>query len=169
MSVSVVYKLIGSGWAECSLGVDGQVIVTTASYLSDALASLLQSAIDLVKGQSEATASFDEEPGEYRWRFKRLDEQTISIRILWFDELWNRQPDEKGRIVFDATCRLRTFAGAVLSTSQQLLAEHGLDGYKEKWAEYGFPLDLLNELKRLLDEGRRSKDKNQNSQSRESL
>lgn len=168
MNVSVTYKLTGPGWAECSLEIDGQAIVTTASYLSDALASLLQSATDLVKGQLEATASFDEEPGEYRWRFKRIDEEMVSIRILWLDELWNREPDEKGRTVFSATCRIRTFAGAVLSTSQQLLAEYGLDGYKEKWDEYSFPLDLLNELKQSLDEGR-SKSKHKTSNSEEPL
>lgn len=155
MSLSVSYKLTGSGWAECSLEIDGQEIVTTASYLSHALERLLQSVVYLLNGQPEATASFDEEPGEYRWRFRRVDEQRISIRILWFDKLWGREPDEKGKLVFEATCRLRTFAGAVLSASQELLAEHGLEGYKLKWVEYDFPLEVQNELKQLLVEGRR--------------
>ncbi|MEK7832802.1 MAG: hypothetical protein AAB401_17045, partial [Acidobacteriota bacterium] len=157
MSLSISYKLTGSGWAECALEIDEQGIVTTASYLSHALERLLESVVELLRGQPEATASFDEEPGEYRWRFKRIDEQTISIRILWFNKLWGREPDEKGKLVFEATCRLRTFAGAVLSASQQLFAEHGIEGYKEKWVEHDFPLKLQDELKRLLAEGRQAK------------
>ncbi len=150
------YKLIGSGWAECTLQIDGQVIVATASYLSDALADLLQSVVDLLQGQAEATASFEEEPGEYRWRFQRVDEQNILVRILWFDDLYSYAPDEKGRLEFEAKCRLRTFAGEVLSTMQQLLAQHGLAGYKEQWRPYDFPLELQEKLKRLLVEGRRA-------------
>ncbi|MGH9802627.1 MAG: hypothetical protein ACRD82_19855 [Blastocatellia bacterium] len=156
MSLSISYKLTGSGWAECALEIDGQGIVTTASYLSHALESLLQSVVELLNGQADSAASFDEEPGEYRWRFKRIDEQTISIRILWFDKLWGREPDEKGQFVFEATCRLRTFAGAVLSASQQLFAEHGFEGYKLKWVEHDFPLELQDELKRLLAEGQQA-------------
>ena len=160
MSVVVNYKLTGSGWAECALQIDDQGMVTTASYLSDALASLLQAVVDLLRGQVEATVSFDEEPGEYRWRFRRVDEQNIALRILWFDELWNREPDEKGSVVFEAQCRLRTFAGAVLSASQQLLKEHGLDGYKAQWVEYDFPVELQEKLKQLLFEGRHVKTMN---------
>ncbi len=156
MATVVTYKLTGSGWATCALEIDGQAIVTRASYLSDALASLLQSVVDLLKGQAEATASFDEEPGEYRWRFQRVDAQHVALRILWFDELWSHAPDEQGRVVFESQCRLRTLAGAVLSASQQLLAEHGFDGYKEKWVEHDFPCELQDELKRLLAEGRRA-------------
>ena len=156
MSVEINYKLTGSGWAECALQIDDQGIVTTASYLSDALGSLLQSVVDLLQEQAEATASFDEEPGEYRWRFQHIDAQHIALRILWFDELWSRALDEKGQVVFEAKCRLRTFAGAVLSASQQLLAEHGFDSYKAQWVEYDFPLALQEKLKQLLVEGRRA-------------
>lgn len=158
MGVIISYKLTGSGWAECTIGIDGQAIVTTASYLSDALGSLLQSVVDLMKGQTDATASFEEEPGEYRWRFQRVDAQNIKLCILWFDDLWDHAPDEEGRMLFETKCRLRTFAGAVLSASQQLLAEHGFDGYKDKWVQHNFPIELQNELKRLLVEGRRVKD-----------
>lgn len=152
MSVAVSYKLTGSGWAECVLTVDEQTITTTASYLSHALERLLQATIDIVKGHREARASFDEEPGEYRWLFKRLNDQQVNIKILWFDELWNHKPDEKGQLMFEANCRLRTLAGAILSASQKVLAEHGLTGYKDKWYEHEFPLTTQNELKRLLDE-----------------
>ncbi|MFL6277626.1 MAG: hypothetical protein ACJ74G_20770 [Blastocatellia bacterium] len=155
MSVYITYKLTGSGWAECLLAIDDQTIITTASYLSHALESLLQGIVDIMRGQAEARASFDEEPGEYRWLFLRKDEQTLNIRILWFDGLWGHKPDNKGHIIFDGDCRLRTFAEAVLSASQKVLAEHGLEGYKDQWHRDEFPETLQAELERLLREGRR--------------
>ena len=151
MSVNISYKLTGAGWAECALSVDDQAIVITASYLSHALESLLQGVVEIMRGQPEARASFDEEPGEYRWLFRRIEDQTLSIKILWFDELWGNEPDEKGRIMFEAACRLRTFAGAVLAASQRVIAEHGFDGYKNEWSEeHAFPEALQMELQRLL-------------------
>jgi hypothetical protein len=152
LGVNVSYKLTGSGWAECVLNVDGQLITMTASYLSHALENILQATIEIVKGNPEARASFDEEPGEYRWLFKRINEQQVNVKILWFDELWNNEPDENGQLNFEANCRLRTFAGAILSASQQVLLENGLAGYKNKWHEHDFPVSAQNDLKRLLDE-----------------
>jgi hypothetical protein len=68
VSVSFAYHLVGSGWAECTIAVDEQHATMTASYLSDAFGDLLGAVIRMVDGQPEATASFAEEPGEYRWR-----------------------------------------------------------------------------------------------------
>jgi len=157
MSVSVTYKSFEAGWAECSLTIDNQTAITTASYISHALESLLEGTVEIMRGQREARASFDEEPGEYRWLFKRIDDQTLNVRILWFNDFWNEQPDDKGRVVFDGDCRLRTFAGAVLSASQSVLDEYGIDGYKETWDEdVDFPGALQEELRWLLVEGRLS-------------
>lgn len=150
MSVTLQYTLTGSGWAECILQVDEQQIRLTASYLSDALGNLLTIPIQLLKGYDDITISFDEEPGEYRWRVKPLHDEMISIQILEFDELWGHQPDEEGKTIFSATCRLRTFCGAVLSASQKVFEQYGFEGYKAKWVEYDFPLNRQQELQRLL-------------------
>ena len=86
----------------------------TASYLSDAFGDILGAVIRMVEGQPEATASFAEEPGEYRWRFIRKEPDRLIIRILDFPQLWGNRPDEEGKVLFEAECRLRTFAGARL-------------------------------------------------------
>ena len=129
----------------------------TASYLSHALESLLQGTIDILQGYPKATVLFDEEPGEYRWLFTRINEQQIKVKILWFDELWGNEPDENGQVIFEANCRLRTFAGEILSASQKVLSDNGLTGYKNKWHKHDFPGALQNELKQLLVEGRNLK------------
>src|SRR5215470_15910477 len=112
MGITFAYHLAGSGWAECTIAIDEQRASVTASYLSDAFGDLLSAVIRMVEGQPEATASFAEEPGEYRWRFFRKEPDRLHIRILEFPNLWGNWPDEEGEGVFDAECRLRTFAGA---------------------------------------------------------
>lgn len=150
MSISFSYHLTGSGWAECTIAIDEQHATMTASFLSDAFGDLLGAVSRMVEGEPEATASFAEEPGEYRWRFFEKGADRLLIRILDFPELWSDQPDEKGKILFEAECRLRTFAGAVLSESQRLLEKHGREGYLGMWHNHEFPLERLDKLRQLL-------------------
>jgi hypothetical protein len=153
VSVTFAYHLVGSGWAECTIAIDDRHATMTASYLSDALGDLLGAVIRMVEGQPEATASFAEEPGEYRWRFFRKEPDRLLIRILDFPQLWGDRPDEEGKVLFEAECRLRPFAGAVLSESQGLLDKHGREGYLGMWHQHEFPLEAQEELQQVLRHG----------------
>src|SRR5262245_12716808 len=101
------YDLVGSGWAECRVEFGGQAATLTASYLSDALESLCAAVVALLRGEPGARAAFEEEPGEYRWNFSRISQDRIRVRILELRESLPRQPDDAGRVVFDAETRLR--------------------------------------------------------------
>lgn len=149
MSIYVQYNLIGNGWSECIVEIDDRQAYLTASYLSDALANLLDAVATVVRGAEEATASFAEEPGEYQWQFKRLSHDRLYVRILCFADWCDRRPDRDGELILEAECRLRTFAGAVLSASQQVLATNGLEEYQQKWG-YAFPFQLQAKLQKSL-------------------
>lgn len=150
MAISIQYNLTGRGWSECTVEIDDQQIQLTASYLSDALADLLDAVGAMVRGAGHATASFTEEPGEYRWQLTRVSQDRLCVRILRFDESWSDRPDEDGEMILEAECRLRTFAGAVLSASQRVLATHGLKGYQENWVNHEFPIKLQAKLQEAL-------------------
>ncbi len=151
MAISIRYNLTGRGWAECIVEIDDRQAHLTASYLSDALADLLCAVECVVRGIDDATALFIEEPGEYRWRFRRIAPDRLWVQIIEFDEPWQHHPDAEGKVIFDAECRLRTFAGAVLSASQQVLATYGFHGYREQWVNRDFPIELQAKLKASLD------------------
>lgn len=150
MAISIQYNLTGVGWSECIVEIDNQKAYLTASYLSDALTGLLEAVTTVVKGTDEATAFFTEEPGEYRWRLTRVSQERLYVRILWFDESFSDHPDGNGRLILETQCRLRTFAGAVLSSSQRVLKTHGLEGYREKWVKHEFPVRLQAKLQQSL-------------------
>jgi hypothetical protein len=149
MGLSIRYSLTGRGWSRCEVEIDDQAIFVTASYLSDALGDLLQAIKALLSGAGDATATFEEEPGQYRWRLTLVSPGQLSVRILWPEHEFSRRPDEEGRVVFNAPCRFRTFAGAVLSAAQQVRVEHGLEGYRREWG-HPYPLELESEIKQLL-------------------
>jgi len=150
MAISIQYNLVGRGWAECIVEIEHHQARLTASYLADALDGLLDAVAVVTNAADESTASFVEEPGEYRWCFKRTSQERLSVRIVWFDKAWSNRSDEKGKVILEAECRLRTFAGAILSASQRVLATHGLEGYREKWVNYAFPIRSQAKLQEAL-------------------
>lgn len=148
--VSFAYHLVGCGWAECTIAIEEKRATMTASYLSDAFGDLLGAVVRMVEGQPEATASFADEPREYRWRFIRKQPDRLIVRILDFPQLWGNRSDEEGKVMFEAECRLRTFAGAVLAESQRLLEKHGPEGYLDMWRHNEFPLEKHERLRQCL-------------------
>ena len=150
MGVEINYRLTGPGWAECTLRVDGAQVTVTASYLSDSLDDLASAIAASLRGHPHSTASFKEEPGEFRWIFEPLPEGRVRVRIFQFDDLCG-QPDEEGKQIFQAECRLRTLAGAMVSVLQGLEEKYGVDGYRAKWINHDFPMRRLIELQELLD------------------
>lgn len=145
------YRLTGAGWAECEVEIQGRTATVSASYLSDALESLLAAAAAVARGDAEATAHFEEEPGEFRWRLHRVGEERLRVRILSLEEFHPTLPDEEGEVIFDAEARLRTFAGAVLSAAQRMLETHGMDGYRAEWGLHPFPLERMRALEAALE------------------
>lgn len=146
----VDYRLLGAGWAECEVEIQGKTATVPASYLSHALGDLIDAAALVARGAAEATARFQEEPGEARWRLTRVGAERLRVRILHFEEFYDDLPDERGEMLLDAECRLRTFAGAVLSAAQRVLKKHGTKGYQDEWGMHGFPMERMRALEAAL-------------------
>lgn len=138
------YNLIGTGWADCTIEIEEAIATVTASYLSDALDDLAGAIVALLCGDEHSTATFAEEPGEYRWEFTRTGPEGVTIRILFSGADSDHQP------LFEAEARLRAFAGALLSELQRLLREYGAAGYKARWVAHDFPEHRMYELQELL-------------------
>ena len=149
MSVTFSYELTGRGWAECTVRIGERVAKVSASYLSDALADLASATAAALRGHPAACASFAEEPGEYRWMLEPRADGQVRLRVLEFPESRGGKPEE-GIVLLDGECRLRTFAGAIVSELQRLEAKHGQEGYRRLWVNHEFPAERLTELQGLL-------------------
>ncbi|MBS0344528.1 MAG: hypothetical protein JSS56_28830, partial [Proteobacteria bacterium] len=149
MNLEITYQLVGTGWSKCTIRTDSSECVVTASYLSDALKSLVLGALGILSGFNSVSFSFDEEPGEYRWVIQRTDANEVQIQILSFEELWGNRPNSEGTPKWAFNCQPAVFAVAVKAAAAAVLAEHGEAGYLEKWCQHHFPtreLDLLSDL-----------------------
>jgi hypothetical protein len=155
VTITLEYRLAGRGWSEARIA-DGKICaLVTASYLSDALGDLTWAVIGLLQGAEYATCSWWEEPGEYRWVFRRANDQ-VNIRILWFDDTPKGKPEEQGTVVFATTCRLVSFAGELKSQLQKLTDDFGTDAYKRIWVSHEFPSREYDKLRELTRRSRRS-------------
>lgn len=139
--VEFSYELEGMGWSRARLRIGERSAEVTASYLSDALRDLT---LAIVEGADQASVSWAEEPGEYRWVLQRGSGNQMRLRVEWFDELWKRRTE--GSLEFDASCDVSAFAAAIGSASRTLFQELGADGYARQWGKHDFPLSELRAL-----------------------
>ena len=113
-----LHKLHKDSWvATLSYGTQ-EVTITASSIPSEPLLPLLWAVRLLLMGTSEARCSWWEEPGEYRWLFKRQD-GNILMHILWFKNI-ARWSDEKGQTVLQMECDLYAFAKRLSQQINQL-------------------------------------------------
>ena len=144
------YEITGAGWADATIhGKDSSANVS-ASYLSDALGNFARGILAVLHDTGEARFSFDEEPGEFRWIFKKIEDSKYRLTILEFHELWGNKPDIKGKKVFEETCSSHEFGMMALKALEDVLYHHGEKGYKEKWIEHEFPMSELNQIREII-------------------
>ncbi|MFE3544103.1 hypothetical protein ACFXK0_14165 [Nocardia sp. NPDC059177] len=148
------WELTGRGWSTCSIRVDDQVIKISASYLSDALKSLIKSACDLTVGSSSAFAHLSQEPGCTRIFLSGAGlggADRVYLQIVRFggssgdDMTWS-----EGRVVFAGVVSLSAFVGSVRRTARAVLDTWGESGYLEQWG-MPFPMERLNALNQVLE------------------
>jgi hypothetical protein len=146
--ITIDYRLDGSGWASCTVRAGDAVCELTASYLSDALGSLVRAATTMASGGPRASASFLEEPGEYSWYLERAgDAGEMSLTVRDGAAPSGEPPHSEGVVLLACACTVRDFARAVERAATAVLTEHGVDEYKKKWVEHAFPLRELEQLR----------------------
>ncbi len=146
MDFRIEYTLTGVGWAECTVRSADQSCSVTASYLSDALESLVLAGQVVLAGFGRVSFSFNEEPGEFRWVINDYGPGAVDVEILEFDELWGEKPDSEGTLIFKTRCQRTVFAKAIAAAANDVLDKYGEQGYLKKWAEHPFPSGPFAEL-----------------------
>lgn len=104
----------------------------------------------LLSGSGEESCALQDEPGEYRFVFKRGDGDALTIRVLWFEESFAGRADRFGHEVFRCDCVVLDFVGQLSVSLHRILLEQGLDGYKKTWRNYDFPIRAYEAIRRSL-------------------
>lgn len=109
----------GGVGAECRLTVDGSSVRHTEYGVHDGLGELIRAACEMLGRADDATARFEEEPGEYRWRLTRMSGNRVRVRVIEFDAWGTGRPDATGRLLFDQPCGAVAFARAIYAGSME--------------------------------------------------
>jgi hypothetical protein len=148
MGFSLTYDLEGAGWAMARIQDGEHKVDATVSYLHDTLRDLGEAACAMRDEAESARVVFMDEPGEVQLLLARHDD-VLDYELRWFDDWnsWGMHPDDKFQTIFRGSMTVARFCDEVRKELEALLAEHGEDGYKQKWLEHEFPTDLLRELR----------------------
>lgn len=142
--IEVMCNLEGRGWFAIKISNGINEVEIKASYLSDSPIDLISSIRTVLDGSRDARCSFQNEPGEYRFIFEKNNEM-ISVKVLEFFKSFNKESNDMGKLIFEGTDDLYTFAKRIKRQYDRLLYNHGLDGYKNIWG-YDFPASELERL-----------------------
>jgi len=138
-------QLIEYGWLEVTLVTKDIEEKFTASYLSDAANDLIIGLALLLEGQNETICLLEDEPGEYRWLFRRLDDY-FELKILRLEDTFSRKDNDNAELIFYGTEDLRKFAHRVLRQFNLIKSQHTVDGYKKTWG-HEFPSKAIERLR----------------------
>lgn len=123
-AVQFSFRLTGSGWARARLAHGSEEVELPASYLSDAIGEVLLAVAEVQDGGHSAVASWELEPGEYRWLFSRTNAE-VSLQVLAFRDSHPRLPDAEGSVIFAATCPVDEMARAFAEGARTVLSLEG--------------------------------------------
>jgi len=145
------YEIYGVGWARARIRDGASEVRLRASYLGDALGDLLETLVYLLWGAEIAQCSWEEEPGEYRWIFRRSGSE-VNLVILALPDNFPRLPDDAGTQIYETNKPLVEVVTAIADGAQRVLDEHGEAGYLAQWLDAPFPTDHLHLIRTLLAE-----------------
>jgi hypothetical protein len=159
------------GWAEGDFLAPEGPTHLSASYLGDALGSLLRAVDGVLDGAESASATWREEPGHFRWAFIRRQSR-LELRIfvqdgtagLWFGPERDAATDRQNRgsrldwsdeppdsLLLNTSGSVREIALAVADGAQRVLTDLGEVNYWLRWTAQPFPLALLRSIQGKLD------------------
>ena len=128
------YRLQSHGWAVAVVGDEHTEVSVPASYLCDALRDFVDAVQSLFTSET-ADCSWEEEPGQFCWKFRRTGAR-CAVEIF--------QNNEE-QAIFSGDDDLLHFGSEVESTLQKLLDEWGEESYLKKWG-HPFPQEAHRKL-----------------------
>jgi hypothetical protein len=141
------FRLFSVGWAEGRLVIGDSSVIVVASYLSDALGDLLRALRALTEGAVDASATWEDEPGEVQWVFGR-DGPSVHVQVV-------NVGVTRSRRWLDEQVPLVALIQAFAKGARGVVSRYGVSGYEEQWARHPFPTNDLEAVEGWLSQHNR--------------
>jgi hypothetical protein len=102
----------------------------------------------LLRGEAALEFAWLREPGEIWWRFNREGDR-VRLQLVGVG-LWQQEPTEPERLMFETVQPLTTLAAAFADAAQVVLSDLGEDGYLAAWVSDPFPILPLRRIQDAL-------------------
>jgi hypothetical protein len=142
--VRFVYELDEAGWAFPTVSDGSSSLRMQVGDMDDALRRLVDGVLSLFDGAEEIDVVWLEEPGAWRWTFTQAEQQ-VKLEIS-HSPYYMEGNHEWSAAAFRARAPLRDMASSIASGVEDVLLQHGVSGYRERWPEHPFPGTLLRAL-----------------------
>ncbi|WP_232700084.1 hypothetical protein [Brevibacillus daliensis] len=151
--VKFSYVLNGIGWADSFLQIDDKICYFSPSYLTEPLIDLVEGLLNLMyeivpsdEVRQEVSFDWDFEPAGKNWLIRRVDNDTIRIKITTYQDIDNKSIGTS-EIELEANCELNLFISELINVLELILKKCGIVGYKDTWYNYDFPISGYLKLK----------------------
>ncbi len=88
--------------------------------------------------------------GETRIIFTRRDENAYNLKVLEFNDIFDKKSDEEGRKVFEGSASSTQLLESIYSNATRILNRYGEEGYVKQWSTFDFPTENYKMLKAAL-------------------
>jgi hypothetical protein len=147
------YAVDLGGYAAVHISIGGRETKWNVWGMRDSLAHLADAVLQLTAGRAEDSVVFDldaPEGGECLVEFRRSGAAVeLTVWEVDQDNASGGGPAPACRVVLEGWCLLREIQERVTAVLERILAEHGLEGYRELALDYDFPLDKLHQLRQV--------------------
>jgi len=129
------YSITGPAWASVHIEWGASATDIVVELLTDAPRNLLEAIILLIDGAEESTCEWAYEPGETRWRLRRLENDLVEVRIVKFalSEFHAERllSDGSGQLVFVTSGSFSEFIAAIVDGLRRGFAEANAEYVEE--------------------------------------
>ncbi|MEU6315298.1 hypothetical protein [Streptomyces sp. NPDC047014] len=136
------WRLGGAGWASWLWSVEEEQLRVAASYAMQpqALGDFMTGVRDLLLGCSATFVTLFDEPNGTRVFFNQ-DGEEVFVQVVSYPCLW--EPADwwtDAKLVWAGRVSTHEFVNAFIRMVEELLSEHGTDGYSRNWC-HAFPAE----------------------------
>lgn len=146
------FRLTGTGWAELFLAGDNKTATVTLSYVYDSLPDLLTALKRIEDGESVFEKVFFDGETTVTDMLLTILDGLLRIELIedaYFDQMESYEENRCPMPIFTTYTHDFIAIELLVDSLRDLLSKMTLEEYREKWVEYPFPLEELNNLRPL--------------------
>jgi hypothetical protein len=146
MARVIEYALVGAGWAQAAITLDGRRVELDASHIHDTFTDIVEGLLRACRGQEAVEWVYFHEPdATHAYLTGTNNRRAIALRR--FPDLRVPRPrlGNPGTLIVEGEVLLRQLVADIIVAGSRMIDAHGEEGYLQSWRR-PFPTRALADL-----------------------